>query len=190
MSRTLSYTRLAAHSGVQSVWFAALFATACGGSAPQSLQPQPEPETHGEASATQTATPAARGAASPTEASSADATAAQADPSGPKRPGATVPETRTTQVMQSIVVQNRQQIRACYEAALNQQPELQGKLTVHFTIDSAGTVTAADVNQARTTLHDPKIQACALNAIRAINFPRSSRGFESTVNYPFDFKPN
>jgi TonB family protein len=107
----------------------------------------------------------------------------------PKRPGLTVPETRTTQVIQATVAQNRLSVRACYEKALAVDAKLRGTLTVHFTIDEAGVVTSAEVNTQRTTLSEPGVQQCALAAVKKITFPKSSRGFESTVNYPFDFRP-
>jgi len=98
-------------------------------------------------------------------------------------------ETRTQQVIASVVVQNRQKVRACYEAERTKDPTLAGTLTVHFTIDPRGTVTQANVVAERTTLKQPSLHQCALNALGTISFPPSSRGFESQVNYPFDFKP-
>lgn len=100
-----------------------------------------------------------------------------------------MPETRTNDVIRAVVQQHRAQIRRCYEAALDAQPELRGTLTLRFTLDPNGKVTSAEVNPTRTTLQDPRVQQCALAALRTIQFPASSRGFESSVNYPFDFKP-
>lgn len=98
-------------------------------------------------------------------------------------------ETRTQQVITSLVVQNRDKVRACYDAARANNPDLAGTLTVHFELDPRGKVTQANVVPQRTTLTHAGLHACALDAIRAISFPPSSRGFESRVTYPFDFKP-
>jgi outer membrane biosynthesis protein TonB len=160
--------------------FALAFVNACGAPAPPTHAVSEEPAPTVEAPRS---TPSA---ASPQAATAPNSAAPSSDV---KRPGATVAETRTNQVIQGVVLQNRVRIRSCYEAALTQQPNLAGKLTVQFTIDASGKVTVAEVNQARTTLRDPKVQACTLAAVQSLTFPASSRGFESSVNYPFDFKP-
>lgn len=98
-------------------------------------------------------------------------------------------ETRTQQVIASVVAQNRQKVRACYEAERAKNPALAGTLTLHFILDPQGNVTQANVVPERTTLKQPSLHQCVLDALRTISFPPSSRGFESQVNYPFDFKP-
>jgi TonB family protein len=92
-------------------------------------------------------------------------------------------------VIASVVVQNRHEFRACYEAERAKDPNVAGSLTVHFTIDPKGVVTSANVIAERSSLAQPTLHKCALDALRAISFPPSSRGFESQVSYPFDFKP-
>lgn len=98
-------------------------------------------------------------------------------------------ETRTQQVIASVIVQNRQRFRDCYEAERTKDPAAAGSLTLHFTIDPHGKVLQANVVEPRSTLKQPTLHQCALAALNAISFPPSSRGFESQVNYPFDFKP-
>jgi TonB family protein len=80
-------------------------------------------------------------------------------------------------------------VRACYEAERAKDPSVMGTLTLRFTIDPKGAVTQANVVSERSTLKQPSLHQCALDALRTISFPPSSRGFESQVNYPFDFKP-
>jgi len=109
-------------------------------------------------------------------------------PADEKRPGLTVPETRTQAVIAEVVKRNRASVRACYEKALKTSPGLRGTLTLRFTINPKGVVTAAEVNEARSDLAVPGLSECAVDAIRSIRFPKSSRGFESNVNYPFDFR--
>jgi TonB family protein len=114
----------------------------------------------------------------------------------PQTPAVLVPatgdatgETRTREVIASVVARNRHLVRACYDAGRAKDPRLAGTLTIHFTIDPQGKVTEASVVDARTTLKAGEVHRCALDALRTISFPPSSRGFESQVNYPFDFKP-
>jgi TonB family protein len=92
-------------------------------------------------------------------------------------------------VIASVVVQNRQKIRACYELERAKDPNVAGSLTLHFTLDPKGAVSQANVVSERSSLKQATLHQCALDALRTISFPPSSRGFESQVNYPFDFKP-
>lgn len=98
-------------------------------------------------------------------------------------------ETRTQQVIASVIVENRQKFRDCYEAERAKDPTTAGSLTVHFTLDPHGKVIQSNIVEPRSTLKQPSLHQCALAALNAVAFPPSSRGFESQVNYPFDFKP-
>ena len=98
-------------------------------------------------------------------------------------------ETRTKDVIAARVLENRQIVRDCYEIARQDEPTLSGTLTIHFELDPQGKVSLAELNVERSTLKDPSLVSCALNAFRSIRFPPSSRGYESVGNYPFDFRP-
>jgi hypothetical protein len=104
------------------------------------------------------------------------------------RPGATVKETRTGEAIRNVVLQHRQSVRSCYEQLQKRMPDLKGTLTLHFKLDPRGVVSFAEVNRARSTLKNPELTSCAVDALKQIRFPPSSRGFESDVNYPFDFR--
>ena len=80
-------------------------------------------------------------------------------------------------------------MRACYEAALPQNPGIQGDLVIDFVIDPHGEVKQAEVNWSQSELHVPEIDTCAVEAVKSFKFPASSRGLESKVSYPFNFKP-
>lgn len=97
-------------------------------------------------------------------------------------------ETRTTEVIALVIRENRKQFRDCYEQGARDLPDLQGTLTLHFILDGQGKVKQAELNRERSTIHAPPVVDCALSLLRTLSFPPSSRGMESTVNYPFDFK--
>jgi hypothetical protein len=107
----------------------------------------------------------------------------------PDRPDARREETRTTEVIQQLVMQHRDRVRACYDAALKDHPGIKGNLTIHFTIDPKGAVSEASLNSERSDINVPALTDCATAIIRELQFPKSSRGFESTINYPFNFNP-
>ena len=98
-------------------------------------------------------------------------------------------ESRTTQVIAGIVKNNRKAFRECYEKGKKESPDLQGTLTLHFVLDPAGKVKLAEPNAERSDIKSPVVVDCAIGVLKAMSFPPSSRGMESTVNYPFDFKP-
>lgn len=92
------------------------------------------------------------------------------------------------EVIQNVVLQNRQSVRRCYDLERQKDPSLRGTLTIHFKLDPAGNVAFAQVNTERSSLTHPQLARCAIDAIKKMKFPPSSRGFESAVNYPFDFR--
>lgn len=98
-------------------------------------------------------------------------------------------ETRTTDVIQKLVQDNRKPVRECYEKARKSLPDLEGMMTIHFVLDPEGKVKKAELNQERSQVKSPEVVNCAIDVIKKIKFPPSSRGMESTINYPFNFKP-
>lgn len=99
------------------------------------------------------------------------------------------PETRTLDSITAIVKAHRGEARACYEKALKQIPGLKGDIVIHFVVSPAGKVKTAEVNAERSTITNATVSQCVIGVIRSITFPESSKGMESTVNYPFNFNP-
>lgn len=87
------------------------------------------------------------------------------------------------------MAENRGAVRACYDAALAQNPGIHGALVINFVIDPRGSVKEAEVSWKDSDIHVPELDTCAAEAVRAIKFPPSSRGLESKVTYPFNFNP-
>ena len=98
-------------------------------------------------------------------------------------------DTRDLSVIADMVSKNRQPVRACYEQARKKQPELQGRMVIHFEVDPEGKVTSAELNAARSQITEPDLVACAVKVIKGIKFPASSKGMITEVNYPYKFKP-
>jgi TonB family protein len=155
------------------------------GCAPSSPPVAPEPaapvtsESLAEPVATEP-TPAAPAVAEPTAADAAPADPAPAH--GPR-------DARGKDEIAQVMASNRDKVRACYDAALAQNPGIAGDLVLSFTIDPRGDVKQAEVNWSESDLHIPELDTCAVDAVRSFKFPPSSRGLESKVNYPFNFNP-
>lgn len=98
-------------------------------------------------------------------------------------------DARSKDEIQRVMADHRALVRACYDQALAQNPGISGDLVVDFTIDPHGKVKQAEVNWSESDLHIPELDTCAVDAIRSLEFPASSRGMESKVSYPFNFNP-
>ncbi len=98
-------------------------------------------------------------------------------------------ETRTTEVIQALVQENRKPVRECYEKARKQIPDLKGTMVIHFVLDPEGKVKEAVLNVEKSEVKSPDIVTCAVGVIKKIKFPPSSRGMETTINYPYTFNP-
>jgi hypothetical protein len=167
-----------------------LFMLACGGdaaekpaqSAADATPPPAEPPTDA-APADSAAGPAGEKPAGGDEEAWSGETAAKAE----KVPeGSGKAETRTMEVIAKIVKDHRQPVRDCMDKAKKQLPDLKGDLVVHFVIDPDGKVKKAELNQERSTLKNPEVTECAVKTIKGISFPPSSRGMDTTVNYPYN----
>jgi hypothetical protein len=98
-------------------------------------------------------------------------------------------ETRTLEVIQKIVKDQRKPVRECYEKARKDLPTLQGDMIIHFVLDPDGKVKTIELNEQRSTLKAPPVVDCAIKVIKGLSFPPSSRGMETNVNYPYNFMP-
>lgn len=161
-----------------------LFVWACGGEA-NSAPPQTPADV---APAEPPADPApAAEAAKPAE-SDEGAWAGEAEAKSEKVPpgaeGKT--ETRTMEVIAQVVKDNRKAVRECFDKAKKELPDLKGDMVIHFVVDPDGKVKKAELNQERSTLKSPAVVDCSIKVVSGIKFPPSSRGMDTTVNYPFN----
>jgi hypothetical protein len=168
---------------------AVTFLLGCGGGAASEAPPQtPADGAPADASA-DAAAPADEPSTAEKPAEEADAWAGEAEAKSDKAPaegGKT--ETRTMEVIAQIVKDNRQPVRDCVDKAKKELPDLKGDMVIHFVVDPEGKVKKAELNQERSNLKSPAVVDCALAVIKGIKFPASSRGMDTTVNYPYNFK--
>ncbi len=119
-----------------------------------------------------------------------EAWAGEAEAKSEKAPaeGGKGADTRTMEVIAQVVKENRQPVRDCVDKAKKELPDLKGDMVIHFVIDPEGKVKKAELNQERSNLKSPSVVECAIGVIKGIKFPASSRGMDTTVNYPYNFK--
>ena len=173
-----------------------LFAVGCGGdaaSAGPAKSPDdaavPAADAPADAPAPAADAPAADKPAADKPAAGADDAAwageAEAKSSKPAADGKT--ETRTMEVIAQVVKDNRKPVRECFDKAKKDLPDLKGDMVIHFVVDPDGKVKKAELNQERSTIKSPAVVDCSIKVINGIKFPPSSRGMDTTVNYPFNF---
>jgi hypothetical protein len=167
--------------GVGTIAIASFAFVACGGGSAEAPPAAVAPSDPA-------ATPPASPAPEPAE-SSAPPSAAAAPPADSASAEEGSEDARSMEVIAAVVKANRQKARDCYEKALKQTPGLKGDLVVHFTLKPNGKVKEAMLNRERSTITDPGVVNCVIDVIRSLEYPKSSKGFESSVNYPFNFNP-
>lgn len=88
------------------------------------------------------------------------------------------------EVVRRIIQRNVPRLRACYEAALNRNTKLAGKLTVRLTIDRRGAV--AEASDAGNDVRDAQLVGCVLDSFRKMKFPEPAEG-TVVVTVPVSF---
>jgi TonB family protein len=152
----------------------------------------PPPEAPAEAAPTtreEVAAPDAVPASEPSPAAEPEPAPPEASAAASSAPASPPRDSRGKQEIQQVMADNRDKVRACYDAALAKNPGIAGDLVVDFTIDPRGDVKQAEVNWSQSEIHIPELDSCAADAVRSLKFPASSRGLESKVSYPFNFNP-
>lgn len=91
------------------------------------------------------------------------------------------------EIIQRVVREHRREIRACYEAELQRNPSLEGRVSIGWVISPSGTVAAAQVEN--STLNSSAVEQCMTRRILQWRFPEPRGGGIVRVNYPFVLSP-
>jgi len=86
-----------------------------------------------------------------------------------------------------VVKRHWNEIKYCYEKELNQDPNLAGKVGLHWEIGPVGDVTVSEVRE--SGLSNANAESCMVSAVRRWKFPIPRGGGVVDVNYPFIFQP-
>lgn len=88
-------------------------------------------------------------------------------------------------VIRRVIRQHIRRVRYCYERQLQQDPNLNGRITVRFVISTAGLVQSASATN--DTLGSQAVSTCVVQVVRTMRFPAPTGGGIVAVNYPFIF---
>lgn len=97
--------------------------------------------------------------------------------------GADVRGSLSREAIRRVVRRNIAQVRFCYEQGLQQNPSIEGRVTVSWIISPTGAVTSTSV--ANTTLGSAGVESCIANAVGRWSFPSPDGGGVVGVSYPF-----
>lgn len=85
--------------------------------------------------------------------------------------------------IRSVVRGHIEEVRACYNAGMKRAGYMHGRVTIRFTIDPNGSVTAAQI--VGNELGDRKVAGCIRRVARGLEFNRPDGGGNVVVTYPF-----
>ncbi len=88
------------------------------------------------------------------------------------------------EIIRKYIRQRTQQFQYCYEKQLSLDPALSGTVSTDFKIAPDGQVIAAQA----AGMGSREVEACVVEVIRAIRFPKPTGGGFVTVGYPFTFR--
>lgn len=86
----------------------------------------------------------------------------------------------------AVIAKNMGQVRFCYEQGLQSEPNIQGRVSVDFTINGQGLVKSANVGS--TTLNAKSVEDCMVLRLKSWKFPLPQGGVDVKVSYPFVLK--
>ncbi len=90
------------------------------------------------------------------------------------------------EAIKAVIDAHKGEIRRCYEQALVQEPQLEGKVTVTWMIAETGKVARVSVKE--SSLNSPAVERCITQAVSRWVFPEPYGRGVVEVNYPFVFK--
>jgi periplasmic protein TonB len=106
---------------------------------------------------------------------------------GPTRTGASGKAARSREEIELIFDRNKGAIHSIYTRALRDQPDLQGKMVLEFTISPTGEVTMCRV--VSSELNDPELERKIVARVRLFRF--EAKDVETiTTTKPIDFLPS
>lgn len=96
--------------------------------------------------------------------------------------GATAKGSLDKAVIRRVIQRHIGEVKRCYEAQLEKDKSLAGRVMVRFLIGGDGKVTESGIEE--TSLKSPAAEKCIADAVRSWEFPRPAGG-SVLVSYPF-----
>ncbi len=91
------------------------------------------------------------------------------------------------EIIRRVVRAHINEVRGCYSEGLVRDQNLQGRVSIAFTIGPTGVVSRSAV--AESSLGDAKVESCIAKAVRRWRFSTGTTGGSAMVTYPFVLNP-
>ncbi|MBO6935543.1 MAG: TonB family protein [Deltaproteobacteria bacterium] len=95
--------------------------------------------------------------------------------------------TLSKEAIRRVINRHRNEVKFCYEQALQSRPDLAGRVTMRFMIAPSGAVQVAGVQS--SSLGNQGVESCVTTAVRRWSFPQPEGGGSVMVTYPFSLIP-
>ena len=89
-------------------------------------------------------------------------------------------------IVKSYIHKQLERLRWCHQMALQDDPEIQGRLVIRFAINSDGTTSKVKIR--RATVRNTDLKRCVQTTIDTWRFPQTADDSTAVVTYPFVFK--
>ncbi|HVO29476.1 MAG TPA: AgmX/PglI C-terminal domain-containing protein [bacterium] len=104
-----------------------------------------------------------------------------------KKPGHGKPEPKNSEeAIDQVLEAKRDYLYTCYTKALKKDPDIQGSLTMAFSVEENGTVRSGTISN--STIHSRDLEDCFVTRFKSIRFPPPDSG-RLTLQRDFDFQP-
>jgi outer membrane biosynthesis protein TonB len=90
-------------------------------------------------------------------------------------------------VIRRVVLAHLHEVRNCYNVGLAKDPQLQGRVALDFVIGGDGKIASSVAFE--STLKDPMVAECIVEASKGWVFPEPEGGGNVIVRYPFNLIP-
>jgi outer membrane biosynthesis protein TonB len=95
---------------------------------------------------------------------------------------------RGNELVRRMIRRCAPQVRACYDAELIDNPGLDGRINVRFTVGREGRVTTAAVGA--STLRNPTLETCLVDVVKLCRFANPVDRRPVDLSYTFEFGPS
>jgi len=93
-------------------------------------------------------------------------------------------------LIRRVIKAHKNELRACYEKGLQQQPTLTGRVMLRLQVEPSGQVQAVQVSGPQSFAAPFEVLPCLSSAVSAWRFPpyKSERGTVTEISYPIVFR--
>lgn len=106
---------------------------------------------------------------------------------GKRKPGHGKPLPRNSEeAVDGVLDAKREWLYTCYTKALKKDPDIQGSMTMAFSVEQDGSVRTATISS--STIHSRDVEDCFVKRFKSMHFPAPDSG-RLTLQRDFDFEP-